>query len=350
MEIPTMKKILLILLFLLLALAGYFSWIIFRSQPRFAGHDKFFYIYTDSADKKDILNSLRRDSMVSDIAAFSRLASQMKYWRNIKPGKYSISKSDNLISIIRRLKNGQQTPVNLTIVKLRTQSDLARLLDRRFEFDSLEAMTQFNDSAFLQRFGLDSASFMTAIIPDTYSLFWNSTPADVFVKLYDESKRFWTEDRIKEASAHDLDPKEAYTLASIVEEETNAKSDKPNIASVYLNRIKRGMPLQADPTIKFAMQKFGLKRIYHKYLDTESPYNTYRNKGLPPGPICTPSKETIDAVLNAPQTDYLYFVANKDFSNTHIFTSNYRDHMKFAREYQQALNRQDSIRKGILKE
>ena len=143
---------------------------------------------------------------------------------------------------------------------------------------------------------------------------------------------------------------EVSVLASIIDEETNKASDRPNIASVYLNRIKKGMPLQADPTVKFAMRDFGLKRILNAHLKTASPYNTYLNKGLPPGPICTPATETIDAVLNAPSTDYLYFVANSNFDGTHIFTSNYADHMKYARLYQQELtvllNKKDSARKA----
>ena len=345
-----MKRIVFLILLLLLIMAAYFGWIFLKGQPTFASQEKFFYIHTDSADKATILHNLGRDSIIKNLAAFEKAANRMGYWQQIKPGRYQITKGEALLTILRRLKNGQQTPVNLTIVKLRTSQDLARLMGRRFEFDSARAIQAFTDTNLLRKYGLDSTTIMTAVMPDTYRFFWNSTPAEVFDKLYQESEKFWNPDRVARAREHNLSPREAYTLASIIEEETNAKTDKPNIASVYLNRMRLGMPLQADPTIKFAMRNFGLKRIYHKYLDTESPYNTYRNKGLPPGPICTPSRETLEAVLDAPQTDYLYFVANKDFSNTHIFTSNYRDHMKYAREYQQALNRQDSIRKGLLKE
>lgn len=345
-----MKKILIVLGAVLVLLATYSAWVLLKSQPSFAEQEKFFYIRTNDANKSRILSDLNDDSVIANLKVFDLLASRMKYWNSIKPGKYTIQKGDNLLSILRRLKNGRQTPVNLTIIKVRTAAQLARLAARRLEFDSASAMHFFDDSSFLAKFQLDTATFMTAVIPDTYSFFWNTTPEKVFEKLYQESQRFWNEDRRSKAEKLGLSPHDVYTMASIIDEETNAPSDKPKIASVYLNRLRLGMPLQADPTIKFAMQNFGLKRIYYKYLDAESPYNTYRNKGLPPGPICSPSKETIDAVLNAPETDYLYFVANKDFSNTHIFTSNYKDHMKYAREYQQALNRQDSIRKGLLKE
>jgi len=142
---------------------------------------------------------------------------------------------------------------------------------------------------------------------------------------------------------------QAYTLASIVEEETNASAEKGNIASVYLNRISKGMPLQADPTVKFALKDFGLKRIYQKHLEVESPYNTYRNRGLPPGPICTPSRKTIDAVLNSPKTEYVYFVASPKFDGTHDFSITYDEHLQKAREYQSALNQLEATRNNATK-
>ena len=178
-------------------------------------------------------------------------------------------------------------------------------------------------------------------MPLTYEIKWNTTPQKIFQQFFAAFKNFWTDDRIQKAQQHNLSPLEASTLASIIDEETNAPSDRPNIASVYLNRMAKGIPLQADPTVKFALKEFALKRIYNSYTRTESPYNTYINKGLPPGPICTPSLETIDAVLDSPKTDYMYFVANSDFSGTHIFTSNYADHMKYAHLYTEELDKRN---------
>lgn len=194
--------------------------------------------------------------------------------------------------------------------------------------------------------GLDTNTVMTAVLPNTYTFFWNSTPEKVFKKLYNESLKFWTPYRKQKADSLGLTPQQVYILASIVDEETNIKADKFNIASVYLNRYKKGMKLESCPTIKYAMKNFTLTRIYDKYLETESPYNTYRIKGLPPGPICTPQPETIDQVLNTPETAYLYFVANSDMKGGTIFTSDYKDHLKYAKEYQKALDRQDSIKKA----
>src|SRR5690606_4193691 len=224
--------------------------------------------------------------------------------------------------------------------------NLARLVANKFECDSTDMISFLNNPDSMANYGLTPETAMTVVLPNTYTYFWNTTPSKIYRKLYNESEKFWNGDRKEKATQKGLTTQQVYILASIIEEETNAKTDKPNIASVYLNRIRIGMPLQADPTVKFALQDFGIKRILHKHLEVESPYNTYRNQGLPPGPVTTPSLETIDAVLESPKTDYIYFVANSDFSGTHIFTSNYDDHLKYARQYQQALNRMELERKA----
>jgi UPF0755 protein len=180
---------------------------------------------------------------------------------------------------------------------------------------------------------------MTLIIPDTYILNWNTSVKKILQRLSKEKDKFWHEDnRLTKANNLGFTPKQVYTLASIVEEETNKNDEKGNIASVYINRYKKGMPLGADPTIKFALKDFGLKRILYGHLQVTSPYNTYKNTGLPPGPICTPSEKTIDAVLDAPTTNYLFFVARSDFSGYHHFSSSYAEHEQYAKQYQQALN------------
>ena len=179
---------------------------------------------------------------------------------------------------------------------------------------------------------------MTAIIPNTYLLQWNSTFKKLFTRLKSEEEKFWTDDRKAKAAAKNLTPAEVYTMASIVEEETNKPEDKLLIASSYINRINKGMKLEADPTVKYAMRNFGLKRILHGHLQYESPYNTYRNVGLPPGPICTPSTKTIDAVLGAPKTDYIFFVAKPDFKGYSNFAATYAEHLVFAKAYQKALD------------
>jgi UPF0755 protein len=190
----------------------------------------------------------------------------------------------------------------------------------------------------LNEYGLDSNTVMTAIFPNTYTYVWNSTPTTIFSKLYAEYKKVWTPERKQLAQQHGLNPTTAYILASIIEEETNVKEDKGNMASVYMNRINKGIRLGADPTVKFALKDFSLKRIYEKHTAVESPYNTYRIFGLPPGPICTPSLETIDEVIKSPSTNYLFFVAKSDFSQKHVFSETYADHLKYAKEYHKALD------------
>jgi UPF0755 protein len=203
-----------------------------------------------------------------------------------------------------------------------------------------------NDS--LKKYGLDTNTVMSVVIPDTYTYFWNTTPQKVFQKLYDGSQKFWNKERKEKAVSHNLTPLQAITLASIVEEETIIKEDKGKIAGVYMNRIAKNMKLEADPTVKFALKNFGLKRIYNADLKVPSPFNTYYTTGLPPGPICTPSVETIEEVLNSPKTDYLFFVANSDYSGYHIFTSSYTDHLKYAAILHKEMNRRDSLKKAQL--
>jgi UPF0755 protein len=231
------------------------------------------------------------------------------------------------------------------ITKVRTKEDFARLTGARFEFDSASMIRFLNEADSLRQYGVDTSTALSVVLPDTYTFFWNTPPQRVFQKIAQASDKYWTDERKEKARGQGLTPTQAYVLASIVEEETTNNAEKGNVASVYLNRVRKGMPLQADPTIKFAMRNFGLRRIYEKYLFVESPYNTYRNKGLPPGPICTPTKSSLEAVLNAPQTNYFYFVADPTKRETHDFSATYEEHLQKARVYQQALNRRDSLKR-----
>jgi UPF0755 protein len=341
-----MKKLLLGLLLVLILAAAVGAWIFMGSGTGFSGAKQTLYIRSDGATRGAVLDSLRERNLVRNQAAFEFLASRMGYWSNIRPGRYEFERGTSLLSIVRRLRNGQQTPVNLVITKLRTKEDFARMTGNRFEFDSAAMIRFLNNGDSLSAYGVDSSTAMTQVMPDTYTFFWNTTPAAVYDKLAKNAARFWTEARKQKAAAKGLTPTQAVVLASIVEEETTNNAEKGNVASVYLNRLQKGMPLQADPTIKFAMRNFGLRRIYEKYLFVASPYNTYRNRGLPPGPICTPSTKSINAVLDAPSTDYLYFVADPTRRETHDFSTTYEEHLRKARLYQQALNRRDSVRKS----
>ena len=339
-----MKKILLLVFLIAVLIAGIAAWLFFGPVTSFDNDKKYIYIRTNAATKKAVLDSLQKNEIIKNQRMFEIVANKMNYWNNIKPGKYEVKKGSSLLSIVRMLRNGRQTPVNLVITKIRTKEDFAKFVSTRFECDSTQMINYLNGNDFLKKNKIDAEASMAFILPDTYTYFWNTTPEKIYKKLSDAALKFWTDERKTKAASLGLTPVEVYIMASIVEEETNAQAEKGNIASVYINRINKGMPLQADPTVKFALKDFGLKRIYEKHLLTESPYNTYRNKDLPPGPICTPSKNTINAVLDAPKTDYLYFVASPDFDGTHEFSSTYGEHLQKAKQYQEALNQQQSIR------
>ena len=336
------RKIIIGLFVLIVFAASFFAWKVFGPTAN-SPEGEFFYVKTGESFQ-DMKGDILKNNIIKTRIWFDWTAQLMKF-RIAKAGKYKINEGMSLFQMIRMLKNGRQTPINLIITKSRLKENIAQKLGKLFEFDSSEAMKFINHNDSLKPYGLDTFTVMAVILPDTYSYFWNSTVKKVFQKLFDEWQIFWNEERKTKASKLGLSPIQVTTLASIIDEESNYVPEKNIIASVYLNRITKKMPLQADPTIKFALKDFALKRVYEKHLLIESPYNTYKNTGLPPGPICTAQKETIDAVLNAPETDYLYFVAKSDFSGTHIFTTNYKDHIAKAKEYQQALDKQDSIRK-----
>lgn len=327
-----MKKFLKILLAVLLLLAGIAAWIFLSPATGFTTQREYLYIGTVAATKEAVLDSLEKNKIVTNTTAFNFLADRLNYWQNIRPGKYEIKKGSSLLTIVRLLRNGQQSPVDLVITKLRTKEDFARFTGARFEFDSAAMIAFLNNADSMKGFGVDTAGVFCNVLPDTYRYFWNTTPGSVYRKLHNESQKFWTEERKQKARVLGLSSCEVYTLASIIEEETTNHNEKDTVASVYLNRLKKGMPLQADPTLKFAVRNFALKRIAGDILNVSSPYNTYDNKGLPPGPICTPSKITLEAVLNPASTPYFYFVANRKL-NGHLFSETFEEHVKKANVY-----------------
>ena len=297
----------------------------------------YLYIHT-GASYEQVRTSLQQDGFVSDMGTFDILARLLKLPEHIHPGKYKIGSGMSTYHIIRLLHSGRQTPVKLVISKLRTKHDLVRLIGNSLEADSTSLTQMLNDTAYVAEFGFDTNTIMCAIIPDTYDFFWNTTADKAFRKIAKNYARFWDDTRRKEAHDQNLTPEKATIIASIVDEETNMATDKPKIASVYINRLHKNMLLQADPTVKFAVGDFTIRRIAGNMLQNPSPYNTYVHTGLPPGPICTPSASSVDAVLQAPETTYLYFCAKEDFSGYSNFASTYEEQLKNAHIYQQALN------------
>ena len=340
------KRIFLTVTILILLAAAFLGWELFGPATAFSGSKYYLYIKT-GMNYDELLQLIEKDTVLKNPFVFKILSQRMDYPANMKAGKYEIKQGMNQIAILRMLRNGRQTPVNLVITKLRTKEDLASLVGKKFECDSLSFIHFLVNKDSLEEYHVDSNTVMTLIFPNTYTYFWNTGPSRIFKKLFLSYKNFWTNEQIEKAKEHGLNPTSAYILASIVEEETNMKEDKGKVASVYINRLSTGMKLAADPTVKYALRNFELKRVYDKYLETESPYNTYKYAGLPPGPICTPSEETIEAVLNAPKTDYLYFVAKPDFSGYSNFSEKFSQHLHYAKAYQKALDEQMKIGQAL---
>ena len=337
------KKIILTTIILVVVLAGFAAWKFYGPAVSTSGGE-FFYIKTGS-EYTDVKQALLSKKYINSGIWFD-WASKLLRYKTVRPGRYKLKKGLSIFSLVRMFRSGNQAQVNLVITKLRTKEDLARKAGTLFECDSIQLIGFLNNVDSISKYGLDTNGLMAVVMPFTYTLNWNSGPGRIFQNFFTAYNNFWTPERKLKADSLHLNPIQISTLASIVEEETLKKEDKYNIASVYMNRIAAGMPLQADPTVKFALKDFGLKRVLAVHLKTVSPYNTYLHTGLPPGPICTPSIETIDAVLDAPRTSYLYFVASSNFDGSSIFTSNLADHMKYARKYQKALTRLlDSLKK-----
>lgn len=334
------KKILLGIVLLIFVIMAFFAWTIAGPGTAFNGKTAVVQIPTINQGRTTVEQRLNEAHILAFPFAFNLLAGRLDYWNNIRPGQYVIKKGMSNLDIVRMLRNGSQAPVNLVINKFRTREELAAFIGRKLECDSTDLLRFFNSPDSTRKFGLDTNNILTAIIPNTYTMYWNISASKLLRRLYSERETFWNKERTSKLAAINLTREQAYILASIVEEETNKHDEKPVIASVYLNRLKKNMRLAADPTIKFALRNFALKRITLKQINEceDSPYNTYRHYGLPPGPISTPSEKSIDAVLNVANTDYLFFCAKADFSGYHSFASNEQDHFRNAREYQHALD------------
>ncbi|MEP6928190.1 MAG: endolytic transglycosylase MltG [Ginsengibacter sp.] len=330
------KKIILFITLLVFFAAAYCGWMFFGPTIH-SSEETFFYIHT-GATYQQVKDSLKKNKIISRDFWFDKVAEYSHYDKNIKPGKYKIREGMSVVNLVKMLRAGRQSPVNLVITKLRTKEELAKKIGENFEADSLSVIKFLNNNDSILQFDVDTNSVMTIVIPNTYTYSWNTSIQKILKKLYSEQKKFWNNERMKEAERLHFTPKEIYTISSIVEEETNREEDKGKIASVYINRLRKGMKLAADPTIKYAMKDFGLKRIYYKYLIYPSPYNTYIHTGLPPGPINTPSIKTMDAVLNAPETDYLFFVARLNSGGLSDFASTFQEHSIYAKTYRDALD------------
>lgn len=337
-----MKKRKLLLLFSGLIILFIVMFLIYRNvtgkKVETGGHDFELLIPTGSA-YEDAFRLLDSATGIKNPELFHWLAKKKKYPEHVRPGRYIIEDGMSYTQIIDMLRAGRQKPVNLTFNNIRNLNQLASKVSQKLEADSTDIINFLNDESNYSADGFSKETVIAVFIPNTYQLFWNTGPKEFYQRMLKEYKSFWTPERIARAKEKKLDPVQVSTLASIVDDEVVKATEKPKIAGVYLNRLRIGMPLQACPTIRFAMNDYTITRVLKKYLTIESPYNTYKYKGLPPGPVGCPSIEGIEAVLNAEQHDYLYFAAKSDFSGTHNFSRTLSEHNRYAAQYQQELNR-----------
>jgi UPF0755 protein len=312
---------------------------LFKSNV-YLGEKKEEYIFIKTGSTlDDVVQYLVGNGLVLNGNTFKFFAELRNYeGSNIKPGRYKVFSGMGNFELINLLRSGKQEPVKVVLTNARTKEQLAGIISRKIEADSLSLLDIFNNSEFLYPFGFSPENVIGMFLPNTYEFYWNTSASQFFAKMEPEYRKFWTESRIRKAQQMNLTQGEVATLASIVEKETNYNPEKKIIAGVYLNRIKKGMPLQADPTVVFAVSDFSIKRITSEHTSVNSPYNTYKNLGLPPGPICMPGKSSLDAVLNAETHNFIYFCAKEDFSGAHNFATNFDEHQKNARKYQKALN------------
>jgi len=301
--------------------------------------DKTVYIKIDeNKDYESLKDQLKNVAHINSIGNFEKVASFLDYPKNIKTGRYAIKPQMTVLEVVRLLKSGQQAPVKLTFNNIRTKDDLAMRLSEQLMISKQELDDALNNDEVCKGYGFTPQTIVSMFIPNTYEVYWNTSMDKFLNRMKNEYDKFWNESRVEKAKSLNLSQTEVSTLASIVEEECYFSDEYPIVAGLYLNRLRKGMLLQADPTVKYAVGDFTLRRVLNKHLAEDSPYNTYKYAGLPPGPIRIPSIKAIDAVLNYKKHDYLYMCAKEDFSSRHNFAVTHAEHARNAQKYQAALN------------
>lgn len=289
-----------------------------------------FRALNDTLDRADVLRSRKSFLITSRLKSFGK---------SVKPGSYVIEPGMSNNSLVNMLRSGRQAPVNVTFNNIRTLGELAGKVGMQIEADSAALAAFLNDESNYSEDGFDVRTVISVFIPDTYQLYWSVDARGFYRRMLKEYRDFWNEERTALAESHGLTPAEVSVLASIVDEEASKEEEKPRIAGLYINRLRTGMPLQADPTVKFAVNDFSLRRVLNRHLEVDSPYNTYMYAGLPPGPIRCPSRSCLDAVLNAENHEFLFMVARPDRSGYHHFSRTLAEHNRYAATYRRELNR-----------
>jgi UPF0755 protein len=293
---------------------------------------------------EDVINILYEKNYIVNRNSFEWLAEKKNYRNNIHPGRYKLTNRMSNHKLIDLLRSGKQEPVRVVFNNVRTKEQLAGKISKQIEADSISILRLLKNNDFAEKYDLNPATITCLFLPNTYEFWWNTSAEKLIDRMNVEYRKFWNESRLSKAKVLNLTKEDVIIIASIVDEETSKRDEMDEIAGLYINRLRKRMPLQADPTIKFALNDFTIKRVIKKHLEIDSPYNTYKYYGLPPGPISIPSIEAIDAVLNYKEHDYLYMCAKADFSGYHVFAKTLEQHNNNARAYQRALNKEKIYR------
>lgn len=337
----TTKKIFSFALLAGLLVGGYMAYLLFVSPFTIT---KSVRIYIDRDDTVDSVHAkVAEAGKPSSMAGFS-LMSTLKKYETPRTGCFAVEPGENMFTFVRRIANGMQTPVMLSVPEVRTVKDMAQRLASQLMISADEIESQLENADFIGSLGYDKHTVPCLFVPNTYEIYWNTSAENLLTRLDKEKQNFWTAERKEKAQSIGMTPEQVVTLASIVESETSYGPEKATVAGLYKHRMEIDMPLQSDPTVIFAIGDFSIHRVLNEQLRFDSPYNTYKYKGLPPGPIRIPSIQGIDAVLNYDHNDYLYMCAKEDFSGSHNFTNSYAVHLQNAAKYQRALNQ-----RGIMK-
>lgn len=336
-------KIFHFLLIVIIILAGYYSFKLYQTFYKtnvWLDGKKTISIYIPkNADFNDVKKLLYEKGIIINRNTFEWLAKYKKYDKHIISGRYVFLPDMNNYDIINILRSGKQKPVKVVFNSIRTKEKFASVISKQIEADSASIIKLLNDSVYLSKFNFNTQSIYGMFIPNTYEFYWNTSAKKFMKRMFKEYNKFWNKKRREKADELKLSLNEISTLASIIEQETSKNQEKPVIAGVYINRLKRKWRLQADPTLIFALGDYNIRRVLDEYKNIDSPYNTYKYAGLPPGPICFPSISSIDAVLNYEKHKYFYFCAKEDLSGYHNFASSYSGQLKNAKKYRKALNK-----------
>ncbi|SMD37123.1 UPF0755 protein [Reichenbachiella faecimaris] len=324
---------------MMLSSFGFYFWQMIYSPNFLVEQDPKPLMIRTGSTFKEVQNQLYNGRYVNDLVSFSFLSKMMDYDKLVKPGLYLIEPGMTNVQVIRMLRSGDQTEVNVTFNNARLLSDLPEKLTRNLEITEEQLANLILNDSIQQSLGFDSLNFIGMFIPNTYKMWWNTTPDNLLSRLKKEYDKFWHAERLAKAKEMGLTPKEVSVLASIVQAETIQSDELKVVAGLYYNRIRRGIPLMADPTLVFASRDFEIRRVLNKHKTIDSPYNTYINAGLPPGPINMPHINSLDAVLNYDKHKYLYMCAKEDFSGRHNFATNLIDHNRNAEKFQRAMNK-----------